>query len=239
MRVKKIVCGIILFVLAVALVTVSLLPVGAALSDIAWWKWVLGTVFFVWLIAHAVFGNKTVTHFDVFLPLCFLAIVFEEEIGTLLGIGAKVYNHWVIFAAAVLLTVGLNVIGSIDFRKKPQKAVRRTAVKTRTVNEQTETQIFDATASDTFYLCEKAGIITVRFTNLDKLAPGGVLTLDISRSSGVITVVLPENHAFVNRIDWKGRYAGPTAVSRKMPDRTFVLTGTGGAGVLEVVTEER
>lgn len=114
---KAIIWGVLILIAGVGLLVFAFQP-QLAVFTVPVWKWIAAALLVYWLVHKIVFGRKITTKLTVFLPLALLFMVFEKEIGALIGRGPDFVNNWIILLAAVLLNVAVYFI----FRgKNPSK----------------------------------------------------------------------------------------------------------------------
>lgn len=106
---KAIIWGIIIFVAAVGLLVFAINP-GLSLFTVPVWKWFAAALLIYWLLWKIIFGRNVTTKLTVFLPLALLFMVFEKEIGGLVGREPDFVNNWILLAAALLLDCGVYFI---------------------------------------------------------------------------------------------------------------------------------
>ncbi|MBP5664920.1 MAG: hypothetical protein J6X47_08765 [Clostridia bacterium] len=99
---RAIIIGILIFIAAVGLLFYAFMP-SLAVFTVPLWKWFLAAAILYWLIKKIVFSNVLANRLSVFIPLALAFMLFEPEIGALLGKGDDfVNNGYVILAAALL-----------------------------------------------------------------------------------------------------------------------------------------
>lgn len=121
-RSKAVIWGVLIFIAAAGLLVFAFRP-DLAIFTVPVWKWIAAILLVYWIVHKIVFGRKLTTKLTIFLPLALLFMVFEREIGTLIGRGPNFVNNWILLAAAILLNCGVYFI----FRSKNKSYGRSTS----------------------------------------------------------------------------------------------------------------
>jgi len=101
-----IVVGIVL-ILAAVLIVLEGLGMGFGAYGISLWKVVLGVLLAAWFLKELIRFKIG----DIFFPLAFMFMLFEENIASLLGReDPNIISNWYVILAAILLTVGFNEV---------------------------------------------------------------------------------------------------------------------------------
>ncbi len=108
------VIGIVL-VLAAVLLVLEGLGMGFGAYGISLWKVALGVLLVAWLLKELIRLRIE----NIFFPIAFIFILFEENIAGLLGReDGNIISNWYVILAAVLLTVGFNEIFHVVRKEK-------------------------------------------------------------------------------------------------------------------------
>ncbi len=110
MNTDRITWGIILFLVAVAILLAAVIP-GLGLFGLPLWKWLLTAIFLYWTLKPILFGKTLAAHFRFFFPLSFLFMLHEDQIAARIGRGGEdLINNWLLLAVALMLTVACEMI---------------------------------------------------------------------------------------------------------------------------------
>lgn len=98
--------GLALILCAVVLVldSTGILPLRD--SGITVWRIIVGLLLAAWAITSLI----RLKPIDAILPLAILFLVFEAPIATALGKGDDLVSNWIVIVAAILASLGLNMI---------------------------------------------------------------------------------------------------------------------------------
>ena len=111
--------GIILVCAAVALILDGL-GISISGAQISAWSIVGGVLCLAWLVVEIV--ELKFSH--IFFPLAFIFLLFEGQIATWLGHDdPNLISNWLVLLAALLLTIGVGVLGG-NLKKKKKNADR-------------------------------------------------------------------------------------------------------------------
>lgn len=110
MKTGKIFWGIALILLAVVLLLDAfhvLSPLTGLIGEISVWKIILGLLLLSFVISRLVKRKWS----QIFIPLAFIFMLFEENISILCGaVTPELINNWVLFLVAVLLSAGTQIL---------------------------------------------------------------------------------------------------------------------------------
>lgn len=178
---SKIVWGITFLIAAVGLLLFAFVP-GFALLGVATWKWFVGLLLLYWLLRNAIFGSDLSVHFDVFLPLALLAILFESDIARLIGSeSSDIYNNWLVAGAAVLLTISVKLLfRNRGVSKGKEKKYRFSS----------NVCYIDFTSSANQSVNNRLGETNIYCQNVDS-ADGSEFTLKVDNKMGQMNVHVP------------------------------------------------
>lgn len=104
---KKIIWGIILLFLAAGLIVFAFMPEASVFDGISVWKLLVGAVLLYWIINNLIFGKSLREHFDIFLPLGLLFVIFKSDIA---GGKLNFIENWIVIVVALLLTAAVNLL---------------------------------------------------------------------------------------------------------------------------------
>ncbi len=160
------------------------LPEGVTL-----WELVLATLCLAWAANELVRGRIP----GVFLPLCGIYTIFNDEIATALGLPEPV-SIWLILAIAILLTAGTAILVPRSWYKKKIKA----EVKKRVGGEQSQPQehkmknicYVDCSTSFSETIENNLGQTDVYFANVAMYQGGGVIVAE--NNLGRLVIHLPK-----------------------------------------------
>ena len=120
--------GIILVCAAVALILDGL-GISISGAQISAWSIVGGVLCLAWLVVEIV--ELKFSH--IFFPLAFIFLLFEGQIATWLGHDdPNLISNWLVLLAALLLTIGVGVLGgNLKKRKKTASPRQRYNIKSQ------------------------------------------------------------------------------------------------------------
>lgn len=232
---KRVLFGIVLMIAAAGLLILAFIP-EAGLAGVEVWKWFVGAVLIYWLFNNLIFGKKLKNHFDVFMPLALLFIVFEEEIAPLLGKEPDFVNNWLIFGVGALLTVGIhlllggfdrknvfcgNVKGHINIGKKHDNRFSSSVC------------YFDLAEGNNHSVSNRLGETNVFFQNTDMGDTETPVTLNVENELGQTTVNVPADWRVTMKVC---NELGDVNTRPDLPETTreIIVTGSNRLGELSI-----
>lgn len=183
---KKIVWGIILIVIAAGLAVYAFMPELEWFSGISVWKLILGAVLAWWLINNLIFGKSLREHFDIFLPLGLLFIVFKSNIA---GGALDFISSWIVIVIAVLLTTAVNLLFE-DAGKKEHKCSEADGC----MSSSGKSAIYlDLAERNEFTTDNRFGSMHIYFQNTDMGDPAQSVKLNFSNEFGETVIHVPSD----------------------------------------------
>ena len=224
MKKNRIVWGIILFGTAVALLLFAFIP-QLHWAGVSIWKLLLAAVLVYWLLNNVIFGKTLAEHFQVFLPLGILFLVFQKEIALLAtGREEKLVSDWTIILAAVLLTIAVDMIFSHTTTRKGGHNNRMSS----------SVYYLDAQLGK-HMVANWMGDAEVCFENTDLPSSADPITLELNNKMGNVTVKVPRDWTVVLDLPSKLGHVevrpNQTAEGRKL-----ILQGENKMGNIEVIS---
>lgn len=201
----KLFWGLAFILVAVALVLDALgvlAPFISAFGEISIWAIIGGVALLCFAISQLISGNIG----NFFVPLALIFMIFEKNLAFYFQIGDEnqnIINNWLLLLVAVLLGIGFSILFSGVKRRKRRHAHGREwsigdNVKIK-ANIGSSVRYIDCDGFKYEEIENDLGSCTVFFENVDKYESGGVLCVDNSLGSIVITV--PEGWNVISRID--------------------------------------
>ena len=223
MKKNNVFWGIILILLAVILVMdasgVSI-PLEGSFGEVS----ILALIGGVLLLAFAISRIVNGKFHEIFFPLAFLVMLFEDNIATYLGReDPNLISNWILILCALLLTIGFSIL-------IPQGG------KNFTFNiggkcGGSSTVYVDSITFVTENVENNMGACTVHFENADRYTGGGVL--NVENNMGSVTVCVPKGWHVVSKIDTN--MANTSIPSSGDPNGpTVTITGENNMGSLRV-----
>lgn len=179
---NKIVWGIILLLVAVGVLLVAFWP-ELSFLQIKTWKWFVGIVLLFWLLKKLIFGYGIAGHLSFFIPLSLLAMLFESDVAQYIDKPADWFNNWLVFGAAVILTVAVNLIFKNSFRKNMNTFHFGAS----------SAQYFDFTKAKSYSVKNKLGETVVYCQNLDSPEVKDDVSVNVINSLGETIIHVPED----------------------------------------------
>ncbi len=211
----KIFWGVAFVLIAVFLILDAvgvITPFMSAVGEISIGAILVGLVFLAILISRLAKGKI----WQIFFPLAFLFIIFEDNIAHLCyGKERNIINNWLVFLAALLLTVGFSILFSKTRKQKKHFSYG-------TINnsgKNVDNAFSSATVyvdSDTFskrFVENSFGSCIVHFTNPECYKGDGTLIID--NSFGSVVVNVPADWSVVTDIE--NSFGGVSVPKHKDP----------------------
>ena len=209
--------GLVLILAAVAIVLEALdVSIANMVSPV---RIALGVVILAWMISEIVRLKIA----NIFFPLAFLFILFEDLIATKVFDRAdpNLINNWIVLAAALLLTIGFSIL----FSKQGPVQVSGN-VGNHSLYFNAETELADAHVSDNL------GQTGVYITNVAAYPGNGRIT--VSDNLGQITLHLPKAWRIVlEKHDNLGQVNLPPQTTES--DQTLTLVVRDNVGQVSVL----
>lgn len=258
---KAVIWGIIILIAGIGLLVFAFQP-QLAIFTVPVWKWIAAALLVYWLIYKIVFGRKLTTKLTVFIPLALLFMIFEKEIGGLIGRGPDFVNNWIVILAALLLNIAVYFI----FRSKNPTENRNSYIQFnngKTIYEngrdnagrawsaeesakvRTETRSFRL-GDNVFYVdasrpsasvSNKLGSLNVYYQNTDVGDLSSPLELNVTNSLGSTVIHIPRNwHVELNE---PANSMGSVDCRKdaEITIRTITINVTNNMGSVEIVSE--
>lgn len=187
---RKVVIGVILLILALALAAYWFLPDTRLFLGVSIWQIMIGAVLLYWLVMVLFFGRSVAVRLTFIMPLALLFLVFERNIGTLCGLGPNFVVNWVVIVIALLLTVAFLLIFSKKETFKVERSYGESGASHRS-NMQDSVAYFDLANGNEFAVSNKMGNLNVFFQNTEFGDATVPVHLRIQNKLGVTTVHVP------------------------------------------------
>lgn len=219
---NKMVWGIILILIAVALIMFSAFP-GIMLADIAAWKIVTAIILFCWFINNAVLGDSLAEHFNIFLPIALGLIVFEKDIAKALNKPEDLFSNWIIFIAAILLTIAVYLL--FGKRRDHKDGWHKN-------NWSAGIFYLDASSGEDLKVENKLGAAEVYFQNVNESDADIPIHLEVNNSLGAMSIHVPEDWFIESNIVTS---MGAVDVRKNVVvnGRRLIVTGENKKGAIE------
>lgn len=225
-RGKNITWGIILIIAGVAAVLLAVFP-ELGIASVPLWKWCAGALLLYWLLKKLIFGENLREHFDIFIPLALLFLLFEKNIAPLIGKEENFVNNWLILGAALLLTAAIYLLF-------PHKWV--IGKKNGHHNRMSESTVYlDASENEPKSVSNSFGEMNVYYQNTDVGDTEQPVRLYAKNSFGELVIHVPA--------DWCVKVKASNALGElSVRDnivgngREFILEGSNSFGEISVVS---
>lgn len=219
---KRIFWGLVFLALAAGLTLRIFFPDIVWNSGVSAWKWFVGAVLLYWIVSNLVFGRSLRAHFDIFLPLALLFVVFKSDLARLTGAGLEQVNGWGVIGIALLLTIALNLLlGEIGSKKRSATEVD---------NRYSDSVAYlDLAEKNRFSVFNRMGSTEVYFQNTEAGDAAQPVSLYVDNSFGEMTVHVPGDWRVVSRV---GNSLGSVSV-RDNPNvfrRELIVEGSNRLG---------
>ncbi len=193
--------GFILLAVALVLDAVGILaPIASAVGEISILAALVGLLLLCYALVQLFKGKLG----EIFLPLAFIFMLFENNIAFVFGIGdesGNIINNWLLLLCAVMLWIGFSILfsGVRRRKKRKNKGVEFWGDGTYSQNMGSSVRYIDCEDFKYESVENNFGACTIFFENPEKYEGGGVL--DIENNLGSMTVNVPEDWRVVVKID--------------------------------------
>lgn len=213
-------CGILLILAAVVLVLDGF---GAKLgTGVSPWRIIVGILVVGWIVRILLRRKPS----DIFIPLALLFLIFEAPLARAFG-REDLISGWVLFLAAVLLTIGCRMLFRLksDESNEEQKSGGRIGDSSHYLDA---SSLNDGTAD----VRDNLGKVQVYVSDPSGYTGGGVIT--IADNLGSVTLHLPREWAIVTQTrDNLGKIHIPP--QEAVGDKSITLVIADNLGVISVV----
>ena len=198
---KAIIFGILILIAGIGLLFYAIMP-ELIIFTVPIWKWILAGAILYWLIKKVVFGKSLAYRLSVFLPLGLAFVLFEKEIGTLIGKGSDFVNNGLVIAAAVLLDVAIMMIFRTRNKKFFSASNKNGETKVTTGDSKVESVNFklgshiyyvDASVQTEVNVVNQVSELKVYYQNTDTGDTSGDLYFNIVNQMGETKIFIPKN----------------------------------------------
>lgn len=192
-----IVWGVLFLAAAVGLLFYAIMP-ELAIFTVPLWKWLIAAVLVYWIVRRLVFAKSLVGHFDFFIPLALLFLLFEREIGAQLGKGADFVHNGYVILAAVLLTVAFYLI--LGWTRKRVSTASSGVSACGDNRFRSGICYIDANSGEPQAVNNKMGSLGVYFQNADVGDVSRDVVMRVNNDLGSIVVHVPANWEVVSTV---------------------------------------
>ena len=164
--------GIVLILSAVIIVLDGL---GLTFGGMTPIRIIIGILFLAWLI-YEIAAKKFA---NIFFPIAFLFLTFEEPLATALNKGTNLMSNWAVILAALLFTIGFNIV-------VPKKQGNNIQKKLGSLN-----YYFDASDMQNCVVNDNVGNIHIYIVN--HISYPGTGFINISNNLGQVVLHIPSS----------------------------------------------
>lgn len=216
---KRIIIAVILIAAAVLMLLNGLGVIDA--RGVSAWNIGISVICLAWLMLEL----SDRRYFAVVLPIAFIFMAFEESISAMCGLGGRdIISNWLLLLVAVLLEIGIWLLGS---GTKERKHNDHKAVKGK------NTYYVDAADISNYNIMNDLGASVVFIENADAYRGGGVL--NVVNKLGSMTIYVPAGWGIdVDIVNNMGSTDIPQGLSEGEPK--LKISGRNEYGSISILT---